>query len=182
MQFGMSGFPSRPNFTSAKVGGESLRAIVSAVKNADTSRASTIVLADDPDLTLPLVYPARYLILAYLNFKEGAGASSGGIKYSLNYTGGVGGQIYGRTSSVQKGGGAISVELNYDGVLPGSVTVSGARSVTAGTNDLTSLRLEFGFLTAPAAGNMVLQWSQAASSIQSTTLLANSSLMAIRLV
>ena len=166
----VSGYPSRPNFASAKVGGESLRAILSAVKSADTSRSSTTVLAADPDLTLPLVYPARYLILGYLNFKEGAGASSGGIKYSLNYTGGVGGQIYGRSSSVLKGGGGTAIDLPYDLAFPGSAVVSGARSVTAGTNDLTHLRLEFAFLTAPAAGNIELQWAQAASSIQATKL------------
>jgi hypothetical protein len=127
------------------------------------------------------VYPARYLILAYLNFKETAGASSGGIKYSLNFTGGVGGQIYGRSSSVQKGGGGIAVDNVYDLAFPGSAIVSSARSVTAGTNDLTQLRLEFAFLTAPAAGNIVLQWAQSVSSIQATTLTADSCLMAIRL-
>lgn len=178
---GVGGIPANPNFLTVRKAGEHLRAMLAAVKSADTARASTIVFAADPDLTLALAYPARYLILAYLNFKEGAGASSGGIKYSLNFTGGVGGQIYGLSTAVQKGGGGIPVALPYDLAFPASAIVSGARSVTAGTNDLTSLQLQFAFLTAPAAGNIELQWSQAASSIQATTLTADSCLMAIRL-
>lgn len=175
----VSGFPSRPNFATLKIGGESTTAVLVKTKNAGTTITSSTTLTDDPDLFLPLVYPARYLVMAYLWFTEAAGASSGGIKYAMSFTGGAGGQIYSRYSVAQLGGGGVVTDIVAAAF--GSGTISGARSVTAGTNDTTSLRVETVFLTTTAAGNIKLQWAQAASSIQGTTLNADSCLVAYRL-
>lgn len=175
----VSGFPSRPNFTSLKIGGESSTAVLVKTKNAGTTITSSITPTDDPDLFLPLVYPARYLVLAYLNFQEAAGGGSGGYRLSLAYTGGAGGQIYGRTSTVVLGGGTPT-DVVYS-AFPASAIAKAGAIVTAGVNDTSHCRMEFAFLTTTAAGNIKLQWAQATSSAQGTTLNANSCLMAYRL-
>jgi hypothetical protein len=171
----IGGFPSRPNFATAKIGGESLRAVLAAVKNADTVRSSTIVLANDPDLTLALATPGRYLVYVEMPLLLGVGVS-GGFQACLAYSGSSG-QIVGNTQIWSTS--ALAGFGNFD-TLGAAATILGGGTTYNASTEKHYARMVCTLLTA-SAGNLTLQWAQSTSTAVTATLRANASLTATRL-
>lgn len=172
------GFPSRPSFTTANVGGESLRAQLIAFKTADTARISTAALANDPDLQIGLKSSARYLIEAELLVQLGVGVS-GGVQFGWTY-GGTIAAAYGRAivtdATTINGGG----NTRWRGTaFPAFVSSIANASFNAAT-ELQQVYLQM-LIQTTTAGNLALSWAQVVSTALNTTLNANSVLRATRI-
>lgn len=172
---GSSGFTSRPNFASAKVGGESLRAVLAAVKNADTVRSSTVTLANDTDLQLTLATPGRYLVSVEMPLLLGVGVS-GGFQAGLSYSGSSG-QIVGNTQIWSTS--ALAGFANFD-TLGAAATILGGGTTYNAATEKHYARMVCTLLTA-SAGTLSLQWAQSTSTAVTATLRANASITATRL-
>lgn len=140
------------------------------VKPADTSRASTTTLADDPDLVISLV-PGTYLIGVTAVFSDGNAAPGSKFKlaFSSSYTFATGffqAGTDGTTSAAYRSyPNAVDADL-----FAGNLSFGTADTFYQGTGTL--------LVTAP--GNLTVQWAQAASSVNATKFKAGSSLYAQR--
>jgi uncharacterized membrane protein (UPF0136 family) len=173
------GFPSRPNFASATIGTESVRAQLVAFKPADTARISTAVMVNDPNLQFG-IQVGRYLIEAECLCQLGVG-TSGGIQLGWSY-GGTFSAAYGRSIHTQNGvtldGG---IQSHWRGSsFPTFVGGVASGSVYNAATELHHLYLAMVILTT-TAGNLALTWAQQTSTALNTTLNANSILRATRI-
>jgi hypothetical protein len=136
----------------------------SAIKTADTSRASTATLAVDPNLQISLPAVGSYVVRARLDFDAGAGgirwAWSGGATVSS-------GRCNYRLENAGVGIGAGALGRQNKGV---TVTWSAVGE---------SIAIECG-ITISATGTLTLEWAQNTSNAANTTVLAGSYLSALR--
>lgn len=148
------------------------RATKSAIKNADTNRASTIAPSNDPDLTVTLRPNVRYRVVAEIG---ATGATGGDIRVCWGTT------------------GTIATVANRRVIGPAVATTdSAATSVRAQTGWALTTNVQYGcdgvaagliqesFIVDGGAsgGVLTLQWAQGTSSGTNTTVKSNSSLVA----
>lgn len=132
-----------------------------AWKAADTPRASDVTIAADPDLSIPTLANATYVVDGYLNF-EGGTAGSSDLQWGLTSNG--------------------TLRYKVSGAGTGGTTVIGATdqgsgTVILGTNGAGNLRgADFhGMLIAgSSAGSLTLNWAQNTSNGTPTIMHANS--------
>lgn len=140
-----------------------------AFKASNTSRSTTITLADDPDLAIAIV-AGTYKIEAYLSFY--AAGTGAGIQLATNFTG---------TTTNSKGFLTYSITAfaaGNSGTINGAFIGSAGISVFSATQDWALLK---GTVTVSTSGTYSIQWAQNASSGNSTTLGLGSYLILERL-
>lgn len=146
---------------------------VYAVKNGDTSRASTITPTNDADLTLTLRPGVTYRVVAEIGC---TGATAGDIRLCWAVTGTIttitnrriiGPQVATTDST------ATSVKIQTGWALTSNVQY--------GTDGVAAGYIQETFIVAAGAsgGVLTLQWAQGTSNATGTVLKANSSVVAI---
>lgn len=134
-----------------------------AVKPASTSRASTITLANDPDLAIALPQAGTYRVSGLLVYTAGQAV---GIQAGFTVTAG-------------------SVLWSGTGVNPGTSSTLGTGTggaQTFGGNGTAVMPVWIlGAVTATAAGTLQLQWAQYYSSSGATVLQAGSFIEAVQI-
>lgn len=146
--------------------------IISKVKAADLTRASTTTFTDDPDLIIPVQSGETWQFIVTLRARTN-GVSSG-IKFAFAYP-----NIAYASSAPAVGFMSNMITAFYSGTpyLPGSGVTFIARD--GGTEDLimfASINVKFS-----ASGNFSLQWAQSTSSATNSTVNMGSSIVAMRL-
>lgn len=140
---------------------------ITARKAGSTSRASTVVLAADPDLVLPVEANAIYTLQCGFWFTALTGASSGGISVTLTGPVGASGDfaISGKDTTVAVGNNndqqfyaALASNFNL-----GSIVTNPNGTIMNGT-----------FATAGTSGSLTFTWAQRTSSATATVLLSGS--------
>jgi hypothetical protein len=125
-------------------------------KGANTSRASTTTLTNDPDLTYVIPVAGTYAIRLY--FAAGIAEAGGGLNYNLNYS------------------GTIDAASKF---LAMNATVTGASwSFSSTVNNpivqlTTGTAMPFileGVLTATTTGTVAMAWAQNSSNVGNTTI------------
>jgi hypothetical protein len=137
--------------------------ILFATKATQTGRNTTTTLADDPDLTLPVVANATYLAQILLRHNS---QPAGDFKWTMLGPAGASFDHVGGT--IQSLGSVFTDDQEISGQLGDVFSSAGI----AGVN--TPIRLEGLLITAGTAGNFKLQWAQLTSNAGNSTLLANS--------
>lgn len=131
-----------------------------AMKQSDTSRASTTTLTADPDLSFAVPSAGSYKLEGYLNYEGGTGGSSdlqiemnsiGTLRYDLIYQGSGGSN---NVAVTVQGGSAVSLRTNGAGVLCAA--------------------LIRGSVITPSSGTTSLSWAQNTSSATATIIHAGS--------
>lgn len=156
------------NFTTVGVGG-----IVFARKSADTARSSTVTATPDPHLSVAVQANATYMIEGY-------------IIYNANTTGDFGMQFgtpagaTGNWNAIAWGRGATA-SIGTDGftVRTNDNTINQNRTYGGDTTDITA-HVRGLVITSGTAGNVTVDWAQAASDPGATTLRTNSHIMLTR--
>ena len=141
-----------------------------AYKAADTTRASTVTPANDPDLTIPVVVNAFYAFQCYLFF-EGSATVSQGLKINWVVSTGTTLRYH-----------AIFTDASNNQSTGVSYTATG--TPTGGTNGAGSLRgmtMHGSLFTGSTAGSLTLQWSQNVNEAATVTLHAQSYMMLSRM-
>jgi hypothetical protein len=140
-----------------------------AWKTADLGRPSTTVLANDPDLIIPVVASARYLVFFHL-ITSGANSASAGFKWDWQIP----------------GTGTLAYEATYTTITPNLVEQENVNSPpaaliaqTTGVANNAPVRGS-GLLITNTAGNFALQWAQGTSNATNTWLRAHSFLAIMR--
>jgi len=160
------------NFTALQT---AINYVSTATKAANTSRASNVVLANDPDLVYAVPTAGTYRIDAYLYYSY---SDHGGFSLNLNYSGaftsGAGG------SSFVSAGGS---EIQGNGFLIQNSQTTSATSYNLTTlGSYASIFTLSGVLIATGAGNLGLSWAQAQSNAIATILYAGSYLSVTRVL
>lgn len=147
-----------------------------ASKTTSTTRTSTTTVADDPDLVLPVVANASYIIEFYIRY---GAITAGGFKTAWTVPSGV------TTSSKDvHGPGSSAADTNADNISVRMGNHSYANQVSYGTRNNNASVLhahEYAIVTTGAtAGNVTLQWAQTTSSGTGTIVYAGSFAKAVR--
>lgn len=142
-----------------------------AWKSADTPRSNTTTLANDPDLSVPVVANGSYLFLCGL-FAAGAAISTGDLKVTFTWPAGGNGKWW------SAGFATASATPNFNVAR----TASGS-TVAFGVNGASSSGaiLLGSLLNGSTAGSLTLQWAQNTSNATATTLQANSGILVVRM-
>lgn len=142
---------------------------LTARKGADTARSSAntgTTLTADPDLVIPVLANAAYLVTFSLVYK-GAATNTGDLKFGFSVPSGA---------TMPGGFLGITNPLALE-ILP--VTASSTLvSYSNGTGNPLWCQVTATLVTSSTAGNLTLTWAQNTSSATSTTLMAGSSLQA----
>lgn len=150
-----------------------------ALKTANTDKAATTVLADDPDLTLQLAANAVYRVEIRILYATPTGASAPLFKTAWTVPSGTSGN---RTAT---GPGSGATDSSADNMLTHSGGHAYATTVTYGGRSTSSTNLciatETAIVTTTAAGTLALQWAQATSSASPVRVAAGSSITAYRI-
>lgn len=153
---------------------------IHAAKSVNTPRTSTISRTADPHLTVPLLATYTYefdLMLIMSSATNAAGDFSGELQWPANCTVTHGGLAL--IDTIASGNSASLVAGAYalaDTVSPGSDFPMGCSQT--GMMALLKGRIAVG----ATPGNLLLAWAQLASNINATTLHANSSITAQRVL
>jgi hypothetical protein len=141
-----------------------------AWKAADTPRSNTTTLANDPDLTVPVVANGSYLFLCLL-FATGAAISTGDLKAAFAWPSGGSGK-WGSAGFAT--GSAVP---NWN-----AARTTTATSVPFGVNGASSSWMLLGgmLLNGATPGSLTLQWAQNTSNATATTLQLGSGLLVVR--
>ena len=139
-----------------------------ATKTADTSRASTVTVTADPELTVTIPSAGTWYLLCYLNY-EGAAVGTGDLKIQVTSVGTL------RYHAIYQGaGGAANVGSTFQGGgTPSGFATQGLGTLCGGTLH--------GTLVTATSGTTTLNWAQNTSNATATTLHANSSMMLWRI-
>ena len=136
---------------------------IGAHKAADTARASTTTLANDPDLVVFIPAAGTYVFEILLLFTQGA-VSAGGIQIGVPvFTGTFG---FGRMTYTQSINGTDSVQPAISSAN-GGFWVQAATILDSGIYDFVSAR---GLLNVTTPGVYSIQWAQQSSSATATTM------------
>ena len=172
-----------PNYTAGqKLTAADLAAGQSIIvyKTANTDRASTTTLTDDPELTVTLAAGAVYIIEFYLHY---AAINAAQFKTAWTVPSGATGARSVRglastvsdSSSAPTGGGAGSLRSgihNYTTVINYGTRDSGTNQVLAREETL---------ITTSSAGTCAIQWAQVTSNATATRMAAGSWVRALRI-
>lgn len=134
-----------------------------AEKSGDTSRNTTVVLADDPHLTVPVVASAKYVLTCLLIYSATSQAAGDlnvgwGVPASATMLGHATGPPVAGTSS------ADDLTTSFS---EGSTLSFGVIGIAA---PWTAVLLTARLVIAGTAGNVVLRWCQATSNATNTTM------------
>lgn len=132
-------------------------------KASDTSRATTIVLADDPELTLPVVANAKYKMTVMLIYS--ATSAAGGdlnVGFSVPASATIQGHVTGNVTT-----GTLNTD-DLNGAFIESTTLS--LGVIGIASPWSAALLTGRLVVAGTAGNITLRWCQAVSSGVNTVL------------
>jgi hypothetical protein len=144
-----------------------------AAKASSTSRASTIAISADPDLQLPVVANAQYLITFYLRISGNATADMD-IQFTTpaGCTGGYG--VTGRLAGTSAGDGDIrtSTRLSFNVETQFSTPSTAAAQINHGAGRL---------ITSATAGTFSIDWAQTVSSATASVMESDSWLMLKRI-
>lgn len=143
---------------------------LAVIKPADTARASTTSLADDPDLQLPLAANASYRIDSVI-FYDGPSAGSSDLKWQFSVPSGSNGQYF-------------VAHQNLSGSFTGAFQSNWTDTLTANTNGVGSqmcLDIHGIIQTAATAANFTFRWAQNTSSGTNDHIKAQSFLTARRI-
>jgi hypothetical protein len=137
---------------------------LAATKAAQTSRSSTTVLADDPDLTLALATNGIYHVTAHIRCSQG-GAGAGGMKICLGFSGTLYSDANGAPIKYSSFG---HVNAGDFGPLVETIGTGSVHSPTVGSNN--DFIMFDGYVYVTAAGNLTVKWAQNSSSTDATIL------------
>ena len=138
-----------------------------AWKAADTSRASTVTLTADPDLSIPTVANATYVVDGYLNF-EGGTAGSSDLQWELTSNGTLRFKVSGAGT-----GGTTVIGATYQG---SGVVVLG----TSGAGTLRGADFHGMLIAGASAGSLTMLWAQNTTNATATIMHATSWMSARR--
>lgn len=145
--------------TIAAAGGGSPWTLVK--KTGGTSRASTVTLADDPDLQIVIPAAGTYVIRGALWFN--LGSQTAGVQYGFAYTGSS--TQLGYRSNYSTIGSSAGSDNDF------SFAAAAFPSGNGAGNSAANLRMWVEIvLIATSAGTLSLQWAQSASNALATTL------------
>lgn len=140
---------------------------IPAVKTANTARANSTVLVDDPHLSLSLGV-GRYLITGVILWNEAAGANQGlRATFSMTTGTGSGSWLY-QYRPAATSPSALNEAAN---------TLGGIVNVQLGDSTIRRCQVTCE-VNVTVAGSFTFRWAQAVSNANSTTVYANSSLAA----
>jgi len=141
---------------------------LTAIKSADTGRASTTTLAADPDLTVAVLANTAYLVRISMLYKSGT-TNTGDLKIGFSVPTGA-----------TFAGGFLCIS-NPLGVAIFPVPTASTVMVSYGNGTSNPLWCEVtaNLVVSTTAGNFTLTWAQNTSSGTATTLMAGSSLQAV---
>lgn len=156
------------NFSTIGIGGQ-----VFARKTADTARASTITATADPHLVCAMQANATYTIDAYIIYNANT-AGDFGMQFGTpaGATGNWNAIAWGRGAGASVGVDGFTVRTNDN-------TINQNRTYGGDTTDITA-HVKGIVITAGTAGNLTVDWAQAASDAGATTLRTNSYLRIVR--
>jgi hypothetical protein len=137
-------------------------------KAADTARASTTVLADDPDLIAALLANSFYGFDLYLKVNP----STGGLKCGMAYSG---------TFTSAPSFFAGHALLNAATVSSAGNNVIGGGSIFGSVGGSSDWYRIFGTIATTGAGNLSLQWAQGSSNVASATIQSGSFMIVTKL-
>lgn len=149
-----------------------------AYKSADTLRASTTTLADDPDLTMQLAANATYLVEMRISFATITGTGAPLLKTAWDVPAGASG------NRSAQGPGSAATDSNADNMATHAGIHAFNTTVTyGGRNSATSecIAIETGLITTASAGTLAFQWAQATSNATAVRVGAGSTLYAVRI-
>ena len=129
------------------------------VKSADTTRTSDITPSADPHLTLAIPAAGLYIVQAFVVITCGAGNFQVRYAYPAGNLDMFG---MGLNVGVAASTGAFKFRMENDAATPTPSLTFGGDTVTTTNIDLHAL------LTASAAGNVVIEWSQDTSNAAAT--------------
>lgn len=143
---------------------------LSAFKAVSTSRNTTTVLTNDPDLQVSLV-PGTYAVQGELWWGAGASGGPNGLKFNFAFSG----------TTTSNGRSASSPNATLSNATPG-VMIGGSDifATNISTGALTEFSKISGFIVVTVTGILTLQWAQNSSGGQNLTLLAGSSLNCVK--
>jgi hypothetical protein len=136
---------------------------MAAVKPADTARASTTTVTNDPDMVLALGANSTYAIYGVL-FYTGANAA-GHLRFTFTVPGGATGAYF--NGHVDSTSGVYAVQ----NANAWTDLITSAESL--GTGVLMAATV-MGVINLTGSGNLQLQWAQGTSNATATTVKANS--------
>jgi hypothetical protein len=138
--------------------------ILYARKTADTSRASTTTVTDDPHLTVPVAINSEYQFELMLNYDAVTAAD---LKYQINTPAGC------SFAAAEHSLTSVAASPSDDLLTPRSINGDGpAGGLGAGT--ICALHVMGVLVVGGTAGNCKIQWAQNTSSGTSTILKTNS--------
>lgn len=151
-----------------------------AWKTGNTPRASTVTLAADPDLSVPVAANATYEVTGILGYTAGGPVASGGAG-GINFTLAAPAGSSGGWSADGWGLGTTLVA----GVFPFTAFATttppaNSHSLNGSGGTQLSSKLEGTLITGSTPGSLVLWWCQAGADGTATVLLAGSRLKARR--
>jgi hypothetical protein len=165
-----------------------VKAIAYAVKTANTARASTTTLTNDPDLVYAIPSAGTYQISGFINasYLLTTIANNGGMTLNLNYSGTF---TSGQTASpLIIVGGNITPATTTATYVSNTIQASAASAsiqliqFASSTGTYFSQFMINATLIATGTGTLGLAWAQAVSNVNATTLYAGSSLTITKIV
>lgn len=136
-------------------------------KSSDTSRANTVTLASDPDLTFAVLASEEFLGRVYLDV--GASLTTTGIKVTIAAPSGATGHIVAQLiNDAQSAQEADTIRTDTPGAALDFTTT------IVGTALNGELQIIFHITNSTNAGNISVQWAQSTSSGTNLTLRAGS--------
>lgn len=150
---------------------------IDAVKAALTSRASTVVLANDPNLVIAIPVAGTYEVELVFNAWNTASAAAG-VSWNLNYSG-----TFTAASSFAAPAGNNS-GLTYvvtSSLIAAAATTSMFSNNVAVTAATATVMIVKGTLVATGTGNLGFAWAEAATNATGTNVGAGSRLSARRI-
>jgi len=161
------------NFTASGIG-----QILVKVKSADTSRASTTTVADDPHLTFTVAASATYIIDGFLYYSAD---TTGDIQVSWTAPSGATGQWLGNgvgtsvASATSSGGTTTNVTTSWGYTIRAESTTMPAARAFGGIDSGTLLGVQIvGTVHSAAGGTFAMSWAQNSSSSTATKLYTDS--------
>ena len=143
---------------------EAVKPVSFVQKPIDTLRDTTITLADDPHLTLPVEANTTYLIECLLQFNSGSATPDVKIGFSKPVLSEIG------IMSLQVNSATNGIEVSESV----STTMNGVAIIDLDSSEVKNLFYKGTFIVDSSAGNVAVEWSQNVSNGVSLILRKNS--------
>ena len=150
---------------------------IAVIKPTTTSRNTTVTVADDPDLILPLAASSTYDIRMAV-FYDGPATGTGDIKWTFTTPASATGQYMAVHQNIS-GATAGMYSLNWtDGP---NINQTNANTNGTGTGNQFAIFFNGMIQVAGTAGNLTFRWAQNTSSGTNTRVFAQSYMVAQRI-